>query len=479
MKKYLFPAIAFLLVSVTSFSQKFSGKEKTEVIILHVNDMHAKIDDLSKLKYLADSLRSTHPHVFLLSAGDNFTGNPVVDMVADKGYPMIDLMNACRFTASCLGNHEFDLGQEMLNRRMEQATFPFLCGNVDAAGAILKQPRPFIVLDAGKDARIAVLGIIQRGENGLPDSHPSKMTGLKFSDGIATAQQYTYLKKQYGILVALTHLGVEDDARLAESMPQIDLIVGGHSHTVIDTGMIVNGVMIVQAGSGLKYVGKTTLHIENGKVTGRHEELIPMLAIPKKDPKAQASIDQYNSNEELNRVVGYAEKPVEGYDQLGSLMTDAITSGLKVDIAFQNRGGIRILSLPQGDITLNDVYKLDPFGNQVVTYRMTLAEIQSLICNAYNREKQIDLEVSGMTYTVFRDVSGLCSDMEMLDKSGAPLDASRTYTVAVNSYIAAGYRFDHADPGTSGMITTEQLLIDYLGKAGKVDYSGVRRAFVK
>jgi len=115
----------------------------------------------------------------------------------------------------------------------------------------------------------------------------------------------------------------------------------------------------------------------------------------------------------------------------------------------------------------------------VVTYRMTLAEIQSLICNAYNREKQIDLEVSGMTYTVFRDVSGLCSDMEMLDKSGAPLDASRTYTVAVNSYIAAGYRFDHADPGTSGMITTEQLLIDYLGKAGKVDYSGVRRAFVK
>ena len=92
------------------FAQK-SREGRTEVIILHLNDMHAKIDGFARLKYLADSLRRSHPYVFIVTAGDNFTGNPYVDMVADKGAPMIDLMNQSGFIVSCFGNHEFDLGQ--------------------------------------------------------------------------------------------------------------------------------------------------------------------------------------------------------------------------------------------------------------------------------------------------------------------------------------------------------------------------------
>jgi 2',3'-cyclic-nucleotide 2'-phosphodiesterase (5'-nucleotidase family) len=468
-----------VLLSYSGHSALKSTGKPTEVIILHVNDMHAKIDNLPKLAYLADSLRKTHPFVFLVSAGDNFTGNPVVDMISDKGYPMIDLMNRCGFNVSAMGNHEFDLGQEMLNKRFEQAQFPFICCNFDASGTSVKQPKPYVILEAGKNVRIAVLGIIELNDKGIPDTHPARVNGIRFYDGIAKAREYSWLKKKYGILIGLTHLGVETDVRLADSMPEFDEIIGGHSHTLIEKPMIENGVMIVQAASNLKYIGKTTLLIENGRVTGRSEEVIQVSDLRRADPALIELCGKYNSNEEFSKVVGIAEAPLEGYDALGSLMTDALTHQMKVDIAFQNRGGIRVSSLPKGPITIKDIYQIDPFGNLVVTMRMKASEIKSLITYAYNLEKGIDLQVSGMTYTVTADGSGRCLGVDLFDNRGKPLDLSQEYTVAMNSYIAASYRFEHTDPGTSGSITTAEILIQYLREVGKVNYTGVKRALLE
>lgn len=478
MKKLTFMWIAGLIVllSFQGHSQHKTSGKPTEVIILHVNDMHAKIDNLPKLAYLADSLRKIHPVVFLVSAGDNFTGNPVVDMISDKGYPMIDLMNRCGFNVSAMGNHEFDLGQENLNKRFEQAKFPFICCNFDATGTPLKQPKPYLVLEAGKKIHIALLGIIELNDKGIPDTHPSKVTGIKFYDGIAKAREYSWLKKKYGILIGLTHLGVETDVKLADSMPEFDEIIGGHSHTLIEKPMMENGVMIVQAASNLKYIGKTTLRIENGRVTGRSDEVIPISALHKADSALVELCGKYNWNEEFSRVAGIAEAPLEGYDALGSLMTDALTHQLKVDVAFQNRGGIRVSSLPQGPITIKDIYQLDPFGNLVVTCRMRTEEIRSLISYAYNLEKVIDLQVSGMRYTVTSDGQGYCLGVDLSDNSGKALDPSRDYIVAMNSYIAASYRFDHSDPGTMGSVTTAEILIQYLKEVKKVNYTGVKRA---
>lgn len=470
----IFCTLMFLMASPA----RILAQNTTEVVFLHTNDMHAKIDNMAKLAYLADSLRSRHPYVFLVSAGDNFTGNPVVDMVKDKGYPMIDLMNRCGFNLSALGNHEFDLGQEMLNQRMKQANFKFISSNIDASKATVKQPKPYVILKAGK-VKIPVLGIIQLGENGLPDSHPSRLDGLSFRDGMISTADYTWLKKKYGIMIGLTHLGVEMDEPLAKKYPQFDLIIGGHSHTTMTKPLMVGDVMIVQAGSGLKNVGMTTLQIRDGKIVERSFDLIPLEKVTGSDPAVQALIDIYNDNEELNTVVGSAVNPLAGEHELGSLMTDAITSRLGVDFAFQNTGGIRIPSLPAGDIRLKDVYRLDPFGNQVVIYKMTLPEIKSLICNAFNRTKEIDLEVSGMTYTIILAPDGSCKRVEMLDRSGMPLSESKEYTVGVNSYISASYKFDHKDPGNTTYTTSAQALIEFLKEVKKVDYSGVKRTSVR
>jgi len=473
----LFIAV-FAIFSFSNQSIAQKSRKTTEIIIMHTNDMHSRIDNFGKLAYLADSLRKTHKYVLLVAAGDNFTGNPIVDMYPDKGFPMIELMNKLRFDATAVGNHEFDMGQELQNKRREQATFPFISCNIDARGAVVKPYEPYVLLKAGK-LKIPFLGIIQLGENGLPDSHPSRLEGLKFTNGIEKAKDYLWLKDKYKILIALSHLGVEDDEVLANTYPQFDLVIGGHSHTTMTKPLMANNVMIVQTGSGLKNVGITTLQVKKGKITNRSYQLVALADIKKTDPEVQAMIDKYNSNEEMNQVVGYAETAFTSREELGCLMTDAITTRMKVDFAFQNGGGIRIPELPQGDIKLKDIFRLDPFGNQVVTYTMTYDEIKSLICNAYNREKSLDLVPSGMTYTVTVNPEGFCSDIEMKDKTGKILDAAKTYTVGINSYIAASYKFSHSDPGTTNYNTSAQTLLDYLNDVKKVSYAGEKRAYEK
>lgn len=462
----------FFLVWTAAFPQ---GK-KTEIIILHVNDMHSKIDNMARLAWLADSLRKDHPWVFLVSAGDNFTGNPVVDAVPDRGRPMIDLMNRCGFSASAIGNHEFDMGQTLLKQRIAQARFPFICCNADGTDAVVGQFRPYTLLHAGNDVSIALLGLLQLDDNGLPSAHPSNLKDIKFVDGISKAKDYAELKDRYGILIALSHLGLAEDIRLADSMPRFDAIIGGHSHTVLNQPRFANGVMIVQAGSNLKFVGKIILTVENGKVVSRSDTLILLSSIKHEDRGVRALIDMFNENPEFNKIVGTASKTLEGEDQLGSLMTDALTSQLQVDFAFQNRGGIRLNSLPAGAITLKEVYQLDPFNNQVVIFTMKADEISSLICYGFRHEKQIDLQVSGMTYSLTDDGQGQCGKVEMLDAAGKPLDPAREYSVAINDYMASTYKFDHKDPGTYSTLTTSEALIRYLRTKKNVDYSGVKRA---
>ena len=108
---------------------------------------------------------------------------------------------------------------------------------------------------------------------------------------------------------------------------------------------------------------------------------------------------------------------------------------------------------------------------------MNTKEIGSLICNAFNRSKQIDLQVSGMNYTVITDAGKNCSGVKMTDPSGKPLDPGREYLVAMNSYMAVSYTFDHRDAGSTSIKTSTNALIDYLEKAKTVNYKGFKRAF--
>lgn len=453
--------------------------DTTKVVILSLNDQHAKIDNYGYLKHIVDSIRNENPYVILLSAGDNFTGNPVVDQYKEKGYPIIDLMNDVGFNATAVGNHEFDYGQATLHKLTKQANFPFLSANIkDSTDKNVFVPYTILTLDNG--IRISVVSAIQLGIGYLPDSHPSNLLGLRFSDGVNAIKSYSYLKDSSEIVIALTHLGFEKDIELADSTDFIDIIFGGHTHTLTKPAHVQKHTYIMQSGSNVRNIAKAEINLVNGKITRIAPSIISISSKGKTDYKIEEKIAIYNDNDQLNRVIGFSKKPIVGVDELGSLMTDAIIFLEDIDIAFQNNGGIRVDRWNEGAITIKDIYKLDPFGNEIIVFKLTIPEIKSLILNSFiKNENKPDLQASGIKYTVIVDSNNNPIDIEITGSNNKRLSSKRRYNVAMNSYIASAYKFDHKDAGKSRYSITAQALIDYIMFKKEIDYSGVKRVFVK
>lgn len=469
--------LSFLLIfSIVSVG---SVADTTTVVIISVNDMHAKIDNFPRFKALVDDVRQQYDEVLVVSAGDMFTGNPVVDQYPDKGYPIIELMNTVGFTIGTIGNHEFDYGQETLKKRIDQAHFPLISANIKSADPNGVNPSPYKILTLKNGLKIAFTGVIQLNEAGMPDSHPSKLQGIVFTDGMQKITEYLHLRDSCNIFIGLTHLGFETDVELAEKAGQFDVILGGHSHTMVTNPQEYNHVLVMQAGSGLKNAAKITLKLVDGKVISKNAETISIVNYPKADTAVMKMVDRYNDNKELNQVIGTALKDISGSDELGSFMTDGMNSLEAVEIAFQNNGGIRIDNLPQGNITIKDVYKLDPFGNEIVLINMSVPEIKSLILTSFNREKLIDLQVSGLTYTVLTGIDGSGVDVRLTMPDGSNAEENRIFATGLSSYIVSSYEFNHADPGKTLYTITAQALINYIRERKEFDYSGVKRTFTE
>src|ERR1700744_6458233 len=110
----------------------FSQAGVHEVIIISTNDVHGQINNYGKMAAYVNELKKSNPDVFVFNAGDLINGNPVVDEAADKGAPIIDLMNGIPYDVSCMGNHEFENGEANLQRRINQSTSVFVDANVTA-----------------------------------------------------------------------------------------------------------------------------------------------------------------------------------------------------------------------------------------------------------------------------------------------------------------------------------------------------------
>ena len=460
MKRYIL-LLSLLMVGLTSCSKKDS-----EIIILTTNDMHGRIQNFPKIAAYLKKMRAENKHVFLFSAGDMFSGNPLVDQYPEQGYPIIDIMNRVGYQLGTFGNHEFDYDQGPLSERLKQADFPFILANAkitDASLSPLPDFKPYYEFNVD-GIKMTVLGLIQVGSGGTPSTHPDKVKGISFYDPVKTALEYKDLRKNCDVFIGLTHIGIEPDVELANAMPELDVILGGHSHTRIDTGMRVNGVLITQSDSWLKYIGQTTITVKNGKVVKKENKLIDASKLTDEDEGIKSLIEEYVAKDPGSVVIGKLENEIKGKQNLGALMTDAITEGLGLDMGMQNAGGVRVTELLAGDITINDVFSLDPFGNEVVKINMTGQEIKDFTLSTLKKTKgrYPDILISGFTYNATVDAEGNTVKIDLKDKNGKPLDMKKTYSVGMNSYIYSKYEFKHADPGVSLKITSAQALIDYI-----------------
>lgn len=468
---FLFILAALILPFIPGcdqFKTEPADSREIRIILFHINDVHGQIDNFARIAWFVEQEKKKNPGtaVFFLNAGDNFSGNPVVDHYEPKGEPILQLMNRMGFDAMALGNHEFDYGQEVLKSFMERADFPIICANANLKipKESFPQPPPFTMLKTPTGIKIAVLGLLEVDPyTGIPATHPVRLTGFTFTDPIATAKKYRYLKKESDIFIALTHLGSRTDNALAQEIPELDLIIGGHSHTLIhhplETG--INGIPIAQTGWNAQYLGRIDLTWKKGRLVEKSGKLIEVASIKGEIPGLKDMIVKFNHNPALDRVIATLPRPVEGIQEVGNLTCDAIRKNFNLDIVFHNSGGIRVTRLDP-TIKLRDIYALHPFENQVVQFKMSTAEIRSLIKSEYERHKRLDLLVSGIGYIVKATPAGEVKAVDLMDEKGQWLDETRSYSVGLNDYMASTIKFSHQDPGKPLLVTVNDALIQYL-----------------
>ncbi|MGM9798276.1 MAG: bifunctional metallophosphatase/5'-nucleotidase, partial [Parabacteroides sp.] len=432
MKKRHWALVGFLCWSLASVAQE------KQVTILSVNDMHAKIEQFPKLAAIADSLRTLYPSLLILSAGDNCTGNPYSDMYKEPSYPMTALMNAVGFHASAMGNHEFDLKPEGFRRQASRSTFRYLCANLIAPDSLPMPVLPYQIFDC-EGVRVGVLGVVQRGAQGTPDTHPDNVKGLRFLLEEETIRGYAGLRDSCDVAVLLSHCGYEADLQWADRFPFWDVIIGGHSHTKVDGNTFRGGVLITQADNKLHYATLTKIHLSDGKVVRKESELIDIEAATQEQELAAELLSFFSRNEALEQVLTRVETDLTHAEELGCLMADAYRYESGADIALVNAGGVRYDHQPKGPMTVGDVLRLDPFGNESLLYQLTGKEIEQLLIECRAADGCGAPYVSGISYRLVADKAdpSRVKELQIYGEEGHKLNRKASYDVMVSSYVAA------------------------------------------
>ena len=419
--------------------------------ILHVNDFHGALlptragadspeeGGAARLAALVKTERT--PTTLFLAAGDLMQGTNLSNLFA--GRPVIEAFNLMGLDASAVGNHEFDYGQPALSERSAEARFTFLAANIAGGGAW----KPFEIRKIGS-LRVALFGLTTQ-ETPVA-THPRNVKGLVFDDPVATARRMVEeLRPQADLIVALTHLGVEEDEKLAVAVPGIDVIVGGHTHTKVEQPETIGGTLVLQAFERGVFLGRLELEVAGGKVIAHRYRLLPVTAAAGEDPAVAALLAGYQQRLDgrMNEVVGTAAVDLDGGKEamrtretnLGDLVLDAMRESSGADVALINGGTIRA-GIPAGPVTIGTIYNVLPFDNSLISFALTGKELRESLETGLSRVEVGDggfPQVSGMSF-IFDPKAPSGSRVVSVSVGGAPLDENRRYVLATHDFLAAG-----------------------------------------
>lgn len=269
----LLVASLLLLTSYTAIAER-------SIIILHTNDRHFNHQYDPHLVATVAQFRQKYDSVMLLDGGDITIREerwPSIRQITSKEIysdlmtKMITAMNELRYDAMVLGNHDLGYCDTITRDLLRTTTFPILGANATIATANFIQPQPYIIRTFPNGITLAVLGVSSGSYGGA--------RGVTLRNHTHTIKEYLNLRQECDAFVLLSHLGAETDKKVAEKFgSDLDLIIGGHSHTLLKTPIVTNSVMIAQAGDG--YRKKQNLGIvsltfdDSGKVTNKAGEVL-------------------------------------------------------------------------------------------------------------------------------------------------------------------------------------------------------------
>ncbi|HBG02474.1 MAG TPA: multifunctional 2',3'-cyclic-nucleotide 2'-phosphodiesterase/5'-nucleotidase/3'-nucleotidase, partial [Firmicutes bacterium] len=489
-----------MLVLLTLFSVSLPlwaalpAGERVEIVILHTNDVHSRLEShlpqglqveqggRVRLATLVEEVRATYgsDKILLLDAGDSIHGMNIDNLFG--GMPSIEVMNAMGYDAFTPGNHEFNYGQEVLAERILDAAFPTLAANVTKEDGSLFAGYSALIKEVN-GVTVGIIGLV--AEDTPIVTHPRNVEGLIFRDPIAVAKETAKtVRPEVDILIALSHLGYGTDMKLAEAVPEFDVIVGGHSHTKLSAAQEVNGVLLVQTHEYANYLGFLRLEVEGREIVDYDSRLLPVTALVEKNARVQKIIEYWNEQlqERLGNVIGKSDVSWDGErasvrtgeTNLGNLVADLIRDTVGADIAVTNGGGIRA-SIHAGEIRVADVYNTLPFDNTLVVVEMMgmdLLEALEHSARLLPEQNGAFLQVSGITFEV--DPNAIPGGRVINAKVGENrLSTSGYYTVATNDFIAAGGDgydvFTNATLVADTGIMLRDVMVDYILERGQVE----------
>lgn len=479
-----------LMISLFSFGYADTATD-TKLVILHTNDTHARILEgksdgmgFAKLMTEVSRVRTENPNVLLLDAGDTLHGQTFATL--NKGENMVKLLNLLKYDAMTPGNHDFNYGQDQLMTLAGKMDFPLLSSNIKKVdGSLLLTPS--IVKEIG-GLKVGIFAL------STPETayktHPNNVTGLTFADPIPEAKaMVALLQDETDVIVCLSHLGLDEGSeftskKVAEAVTGIDVIVDGHSHTVLENGLKVGETLIGQTGDYDKNLGVIELTVSGGKVTESKASLFTkdQSTVLTPDPIMAALIaDLDKENKVITDVKvgttavvldGERGKVRRGETNLGNLITAAMLDVTGAEVAFTNGGGIRA-SIDAGDITRGEVITVLPFGNYVVVKNVTgqdLLDALELGISKYPEENGPFPHVAGIQFT-FDAGKPAGSRILSATAKGSPIDPKGTYVLATNDFMAAGgdgYTM-FADNRIEGEFPAlDEILSAYIGKSDAV-----------
>jgi 5'-nucleotidase len=459
--------------------------------ILHINDFHSRDESINKfdatctaeeeakkecfggaarLKTEIDERRKAlaGQNVILLDAGDNFQGS--LFYTTYRGQAEVEFLNDMKFDAMTVGNHEFDDGESALAPFLDKVQFPVVTANLatDAESKLGNRIKPSVVLDIGGQ-KIGIVGAVTTETPELASPGPH----VKITDDVAAINAEVDKLKSQGVnkIIALTHVGYTRDIAEIAKIPGVDVVVGGHSHTLLSNTdpkaagpyptMVDNPggykVPVVTAASYSRYLGDIVVTFDdNGVVKEAKGDPILLDASVTPDPTMLARVQELAKPiEQLRKkVIGAAEAPIEGAREvcrvqecsMGNLVADAMldrTKGQGITIAIQNGGGLRA-SIGAGNVSMGDVLTVLPFQNTVATFQLTGADVLAAIENGLS---QIDAgagrfpQVSGMKFSFdkTKPPGSRVVSAEVKEGNGfVLLDPKKVYGVVSNNYMRAG-----------------------------------------
>ncbi|MBN1350401.1 bifunctional metallophosphatase/5'-nucleotidase [candidate division KSB1 bacterium] len=487
MKSKRFSVIVSILL-IASIWYSVSSADSNKITILHTNDMHGAflpspatwVDATPKpliggflaLEHYLKLERTQIPNTLLLDAGDLMTGNEIcnIEYRGAKGGALIEMMNTLGYEGMTLGNHEFDVSQENILKLIELSEFPVYSANLYKTNGQLFAPKAYYIYEK-QGLRIGVIGIIT--EQLFDVLNFNKRENLVVKPNAETINEIAdEIDDETDLIVILSHCGADEDSALAEKLDRrIDVIVGGHSHTRIEKAREVNHILIVQAGSKCRYLGKLDLTVAGDTIQTFTSELVPLwVDAITPEPKLETHIRalEQQIDAKFGRVIAQLKTDLKqshhNESNLGNYVADCMREYTGADFAGINSGGIR-KSMPAGVIKIIDIREILPFDNAVWTFKVTGEQLLRFMENnarASAFEEHGIVQISGLT-THYRKIGANQIEITKALVNGEPLQPEKIYTGATVDFVLIAncdkyLGIKPADLYDSGIVISDMVL---------------------